>query len=164
MAVDRIAVVGISASGKSTFARLLAARTGLPLLYGDHLDWLPNWRVRPAAELDALHKSWIERPRWIIEGWIEADRVERLNLADIVIDLDYSRWLCTWRVFRRMVRGARRVEMPEGCCDQFSWKVLGWVFWKQERPAIEGAIAVAVMKNYVRLRTAREALEWLNRL
>jgi len=40
MTADRIAVIGISASGKSIFARALAARTGLPLRHGDQLDWL----------------------------------------------------------------------------------------------------------------------------
>ncbi len=70
MKADRIAVVGISGSGKSTFAKALAARTGLPLLSGDQLDWLPHWGVRPDAELSALHAEWIAGPRWIIEGWI----------------------------------------------------------------------------------------------
>jgi len=65
---DRIAVIGISGSGKSTFARALGARTSLPVLHGDRLDWMENWGVRPAAELDAMHAEWLARPRWIIEG------------------------------------------------------------------------------------------------
>lgn len=88
---DRIAIVGIRAAGKSTFGRALAARTGLPLLHGDQLEWLPNWRERPPAELEAMHAEWIAQPRWIIEGWIEPARAARLNAADIVVDLDFSR-------------------------------------------------------------------------
>lgn len=164
MTHDRIAVVGISASGKSTFARTLAARTGLPLLHGDQLDWMADWKERPAASLNALHAEWIARPRWIIEGWIDPERVARLNAADLVIDLDYSRWRCTGRVLMRMLRGVRRAEMPEGCVDRFQGHVVNWVFFKKERPFIDNALAAAAMANYVRLRNPSETSIWLNAL
>ena len=74
MHFDRVAVIGISGSGKSRFATELAALTGLPLLHGDQLEWLPNWTLRPERDLSALHASWIAEPRWIIEGWIDLER------------------------------------------------------------------------------------------
>ena len=163
MKFDRIAVVGISASGKSTFARALAKRAGLPLLYGDRLEWLPNWVVRPKEELDELHRTWIEQPRWIIEGWIDAERADRLNAANIVVDLDYSRWRCAWHLLARMLRGEKREEMPDGCVDRYSVGRLSVVFWKKERPAIDGALAVAKIRNYVRLKSPREAAAWLEK-
>ncbi len=164
MTFDRVAVVGISASGKSTFSRALAARTGLPLQHGDQLDWLANWGARPDRELTALHETWIAQPRWIIEGWIDPERVARLDAADLVIDLDFTGWQCAARVLTRMLRGTRRPEMPDGCVDRFSWQTLNWVLWKKERPFIDKALRAATMKNYVRLKTPREAASWLQRL
>ena len=161
MSPDRIAVIGISASGKSVFARALATRTGLPLRHGDQLDWMANWGVRPEDELRAIHQSWISEPRWIIEGWIDRSRAARLDAADQVIDLDFSGSRCAWRVLKRMLVAARRPEMPPGCIDRFSWQTLGWVLRKQERPAIDAALGAAKLKNYVRLRTPREAETWL---
>ncbi len=161
MLLDRIAVVGISASGKSTFARELARRTGLPLLHGDELEWLPNWRERPSEELQALHAQWIARPRWIIEGWIDPERAARLSAADLVIDLDCSRWRCAWRVLRRMLRAEQRTEMPEGCIDRFQPHYLSTVFFKKERPSVDGALQAAAIKTYVRLKTPRDAAAWL---
>lgn len=161
MAPDRIAIVGISASGKSTFARRLAERTGLPVLHGDRLEWLPDWRVRPGAEIETLHAEWTARPRWIIEGWIDIDRVARLNAADVVVDLDYSRWRCAGRVLLRMLRGHRRPEMPAGCIDRLRPDALDTVFRKKERPFIDAALHAATMKTYVRLRSPREADRWL---
>lgn len=159
---DRIAVIGISASGKSTFARALAARTGLPLLHGDELEWLPNWRERPPGDLHAMHAQWLAQPRWIIEGWIDPERVSRLDAADLVIDLDYARWRCAWRVLLRMLRAQRRAEMPEGCIDRFRPHYLSTVFFKKERPYIDGALRAATMKDYVRLKNPREAAAWLS--
>jgi adenylate kinase family enzyme len=120
MSPDRIAVVGISASGKSWFARALAARTGLLLRHGDQLDWLADWGVRPDDELNAIHQRWIAEPRWIIEGWIDPSRAARLDAADLVIDLDFSGSRCAMRVLRRMLVAERRPEMPPGCTDRFS--------------------------------------------
>ena len=164
MTYDRIAVVGISASGKSTFARELAARTGLPLLHGDELDWMADWIERPPDELATMHAEWLARPRWIIEGWIEPERVARLDAANLVIDLDYSRWRCAGRVLMRMLRAQRRAEMPDGCVDRFHWRTLRTVFFKKERPYIDDALRAATMANYVRLRNPSETSTWLNAL
>ena len=162
MAPDRIAVVGISASGKSTFARALGARMGLPVLHGDKLDWMENWRERPAADLAAMHAAWVAQPRWIIEGWVDPERADRLSAADLVIDLDFSRWICTARVIGRQLRGVRRAEMPDGCVDRVQPHVIGWVFWKKERPFIDAALKATTMKSYVRLRSPREAQRYLD--
>lgn len=164
MSLDRIAVIGISASGKSTFARALAARTCLPLKHGDQLDWLPNWGVRPEYELNVIHQSWISEPRWIIEGWIDVGRTARLDIADLVIDLDFSAVRCAARVLHRMLVAERRPEMPPGCFDRFSWQTLDWVLWKKERPAIDAALRAAKLKRYIRLRTPRAATRWLQSL
>jgi adenylate kinase family enzyme len=161
MRFDRVAVIGISGSGKSTFASALAARTGLPLLHGDQLEWQADWKLRPEPDLHALHTRWIEQPRWIIEGWMEPARVERLNGADIVIDLDLSAALCATRVLMRMLRGEQRSEMPAGCVDRFSWRMLSTVLLRKERPYIDDALRAATLKNYVRFRTRRQSADWL---
>jgi adenylate kinase family enzyme len=161
MTPDRIAVVGISASGKSTFARALGERTGLPVLHGDQLDWMENWGERPARDLAAMHAEWLMRPRWIIEGWVDAERADRLGVADLVIDLDFSRWRCTARVIGRQLRRVRRAEMPEGCVDRIQPHVIGWVFWKKERPFVDAALNAATLKHYVRLTSPRAARLWL---
>jgi adenylate kinase family enzyme len=161
MKADRIAVIGISGAGKSTFARALAQRTGLPLMHGDQLEWLPDWELRPDGDLGALHATWIAQPRWIIEGWVDPERVARLDAADLVIDLDLSRWRCSARVLARMLRRVRRDEMPAGCVDRFQPHVLDRVFFKRERPSIDGALRAATLKSYVRLRSPRQARAWL---
>lgn len=159
--IERIAVIGISASGKSTFARALGTKLGLPVRHGDELDWLPNWGVRPQDNLNAMHAGWLGERRWIIEGWIDKDRVARLNEADLVVDLDFSRCVCTWRIAMRQWHRVRRAEMPAGCIDRFEPKVFLWVFGKMERPSIDAALAAAKIKSYVRLASPRDAARWL---
>src|SRR5438270_3074299 len=39
----RVLVTGLAGSGKSTFSRTLAAKTGLPLIHLDLYFWEPGW-------------------------------------------------------------------------------------------------------------------------
>ncbi|TME62901.1 MAG: AAA family ATPase, partial [Chloroflexi bacterium] len=43
----RISVVGTTGSGKTTFARELARRLGVPHVELDALAWGPNWTLVP---------------------------------------------------------------------------------------------------------------------
>jgi adenylate kinase family enzyme len=112
----RVLVDGMMGSGKSTFARALAARTGLPVIHLDLHYWKPGW-VRPSDD------EWRERQRalvagehWIIDGNYNETLPLRLERAETVVYLDTPWWLCASRA---LARGLRRPggEMPEGCVD-----------------------------------------------
>jgi len=97
----RVLVDGMMGSGKSTFARALAARTGLPVIHLDVHYWKPGW-VRPSDD------EWRERQRallageaWIIDGNYNETLVLRLERAETVIYLDSPWWLCASRAFVR---------------------------------------------------------------
>jgi len=83
----RVLVDGMMGSGKSTFARALAARTGLPLIHLDVHYWKPGW-VRPSDD------EWRERQRtllageaWIIDGNYNETLALRLERAETVVFL-----------------------------------------------------------------------------
>jgi adenylate kinase family enzyme len=50
LSVERVAVVGPGGAGKSTFARALGARTGLPVVHLDQSYWKPGWTETPKDE------------------------------------------------------------------------------------------------------------------
>jgi adenylate kinase family enzyme len=60
--VERVVVAGCAGSGKSSLARELAARTGLPLIERDGLGVLGSAEYRSAISQMA------EEPRWILDG------------------------------------------------------------------------------------------------
>ncbi len=133
----RVLVDGIMGSGKSTFARALAARTGLQVIHLDVHYWNPGW-VRPSDD------EWRERQQallaggaWIIDGSYNETLALRLEGADTVVFLDSPWWSCAKRA---VVRGLSKpgAEMPEGCEDSVSrrwrdeWGGVGRI-WRHRR-------------------------------
>ncbi|MFY9782144.1 MAG: hypothetical protein WAK12_01235 [Acidimicrobiales bacterium] len=115
----RVLVDGMMGAGKSSFARTLAAKTGLPVIHLDVHYWNPGW-VRPSDD------EWRERQRallagedWIIDGNYNETLALRLERAETVVLLDTHWWVCASRAF---VRGLRKPvgEMPEGCADSLN--------------------------------------------
>ena len=72
----RVIVTGLAGSGKSTFSRALAARTGLPVVHLDLHFWKPGWVAPTDGE-------WGETQREVLAGdaWIADGRVRRFGLA-----------------------------------------------------------------------------------
>src|SRR6266545_3515470 len=86
----RVTVAGISGSGKSTFARGLAERLGVPYLELDELHHGPNWTEATADELRARVETAIAAAP---EGWV-IDGNYRNKLGDFVLaQADTFVWL-----------------------------------------------------------------------
>jgi adenylate kinase family enzyme len=158
--VRRIAIIGMSASGKTTTAHMIAKKTGLPVFHVDQLIYMGNWIERPEDEYNLLHKKLLaENDRWIIEGYVYRRMLDRLQLADMVIYLDNSGIRNTWQYIKRYFayRKTSRPELPE-TVERFSWTIFKRVFDKgQEWRGIEETLKEVCDKDKVfRIKSPRE--------
>jgi len=87
-ALERVAIVGDSCVGKTTFGRALAERLGSPHVELDTLFWLENWVKRPVDDFRALTAESAAGERWVMDGnyhmvrdivWARATHVFWLN-------------------------------------------------------------------------------------
>ena len=85
---SRAVVVGCPGSGKSTFARALAARTGIPLHYLDMIWHKPDGTNVTQEEFDTRLENILARKRWIIDGNYMRTLKRRLQSADIAFYFD----------------------------------------------------------------------------
>ena len=112
----RVLVYGVTGSGKSTAALAIGARLGLHVhLADDEFCWLPGWVQRPAAEMRALAAVAASEPAWVFDTAYESFRDLVEPRADVVIGLDYPRWISLGRLLRRtLVRAVDRRPICNG--------------------------------------------------
>lgn len=106
----KVLVVGSPGSGKSTFARKVHRKTGLPLHYLDMLWHLPDHTTVPEDIFDSRLMKILIEARWIIDGNYSRTLPVRLVYADTVFWLDYPPEICLEGIRNRI--GTPREDMP----------------------------------------------------
>jgi adenylate kinase family enzyme len=66
--MNRVAIFGPGASGKSSLAVALREITGLPVVELDKVFWQPNLVPIARGEWAIMQQSLAEEPRWIMDG------------------------------------------------------------------------------------------------
>ena len=108
--MKRILVIGCPGAGKSTFARALRDRTGLPLWYLDQIWHRPDRTTVSRAEFDAQLTGLLRGDAWIIDGNYLRTLELRLRAADTAFLLDYPTGVCLEGV--RACIGTKREDLP----------------------------------------------------
>jgi adenylate kinase family enzyme len=162
---EKIAVVGVSASGKSTFARQLGNILGCEVIHMDAIMWKPGWLYVGSEETTKRLEAVSAEPHWIIEGYVKtAARTFLFERADTIIYLDYPRIVASWRYVKRWWKH-RRHARPElaGSPEVFDFKFLKLVWSKGEAIGLNQFLSeVKDQTKIVVLRSPAEALRFLN--
>src|SRR5919201_1062078 len=124
----KIAVVGTSGSGKTTVARELARRFGVPHVELDALFHGPNWKETPADEFRRLVAAATDGSGWVVDGNYESKLGDLvLGRADTVIWLDVPLRVALTRVTRRTIRRIRTgEELWNGNRESWRGGFFGW--------------------------------------
>jgi len=108
---SRITVVGNCGSGKTTLAKAIARRRGVPYVSIDEALWLPNWVLREADEVQKRLTDAMADDTWVSDGNLGSRSHFVLPLLDTVIWLDYPKHLVMRRLVARTVRRAWTKEV-----------------------------------------------------
>lgn len=106
----KLYLTGSVASGKTTLARRIAARTGVPCHSLDEVVYIPEPgapsgnRKRPAAERDALFAELLRQPHFVMEDTGRACFEEGLRRADAILLLEPPLPVRYKRIFTRWFR------------------------------------------------------------
>lgn len=140
--MHRVAVVGPGGAGKSTFARELGRRTGLPVVHLDRHYWQPGWVETPKDEWAALQTELFSRDRWVADGNYGATFDVRFEKADTVIFLALPRLTCVVGAILRSLANRGTAVQAAGCPERLDIAFLQWIwrYEKDSRPRLDAAL------------------------
>jgi adenylate kinase family enzyme len=159
--MKRIMIIGCPGSGKSTFARALGEKTGLPLHYLDMMYWNPDRTTKPKEEFRAALRETVALSEWIIDGNYGSTLELRMEACDTVIFLDYPVEVCIAGVEAR--RGKPRADMPWVETEP-DLEFIEFVrkYNEESRPRVIELLEKYKSKNIIIFKTRAEADKWLN--
>ena len=167
--MERVMIIGCGGAGKSTLARKLGEKTGLPVVHLDQIWWAPgHWQHIEKPEFDEKLALELEKPRWILDGNFNRTIEARLEVCDTVIYLDYPRLVCIKNWLGRVIKnwGRHRPDMTEGCNEWFDPEFVKWIwnFNKNNRARYYALLNNAGDKKVVILKSRRQAQKFLDSL
>lgn len=165
-------VYGVTGAGKSTCAQRLGERTGLPVVLGDELTWLPGWVAVPEEEQRRIFTEVAAGEEWVLDTayglWLDVV----LPRVDLVVGLDYPRWFSLQRLLRRtLLRIVDRRPICNGNTESLRGlvsrdSILVWHFrsFPRKRARMRAWAASADGPEVLLFRRPRELEAWLRSL
>ena len=126
----KIAIIGYSGSGKSTLAKQLSTYYKIPVLFLDKVKFLPNWVDRSLDESRLMVQDFMKNDSWIIDGnYRDFLQRQRLEEATKIIFLDFPRYSCLYRTFKRYrkYKNKTREDMANGCFEKMDFEFVNWI-------------------------------------
>ena len=161
--MKKVIIIGCPGSGKSTFARGLAERTGLPLFHLDMLYWNADKTTVPKEVFRARLKEILAKDEWIIDGNYASTMEWRMEKCDTVFFLDMPVETCLEGVESR--RGKPRTDMPwvETEADE---EFIAFIssFIAESRPKIMELLDSVNGKTVVKFKNRAQIAEFLDKL
>lgn len=102
---QRVLFHGVTGSGKSSAAHAYAIATGVPEYSADDdLGWLPGWEGRPIEDQYRIAAAIAGQDQWVLDSAYSSWRDIILARTELIVFLDYPRWLSLGRLVRRTIR------------------------------------------------------------
>ena len=168
----RILIYGVTGSGKTTLAEEVARRTGLPWHSVDDLTWKPGWIPVPDDVQRIRIRAICDGDEWVLDSAYGTWRDIVLARVELVVGLDYPRWLSLGRLVRRTVsRICDRRAICNGNVE--TWRqafsrdsILRWHFrsFTNKRVRMRQWAADGGPVQVVLLRSPRQTRAWLTTL
>lgn len=92
MSVDRINVIGVSGSGKSTVSKMIAEKLSLSYIEMDRIFWGPDWYWPSDEEFFQKLSEELSVDRWVLDGNYSRTVPIKWDRVQLVVWVDMSFW------------------------------------------------------------------------
>ena len=164
---NRVLILGICGADKSTLAKQLSAKWGIPSVHLDQLYWKAGWVEADRDEFITKLESACSKEKWIIDGNFSNTLPIRLDRADLVIRLNFNRYLALVRVVKRVLLSYGRVrsDMASGCPERFDWIFMKYIWNYNKGPNLrtDEALRGYPVEKILEFRSPKELELWFEK-
>jgi adenylate kinase family enzyme len=158
--MNRVAIIGCPGSGKSTFARKLHEKTGLPLVHLDNIWWKPDRTHITREAFDERLAALLKTDAWIIDGSYSRTFEPRIKACDTVILLDYDTDVCLKGIAERVGHARADIPWTEQTLDPELVAIVK-TYKERNNPVLSELFRRYADKKILVFRTRNEADQWL---
>jgi adenylate kinase family enzyme len=165
--VRKICIIGSPGSGKSTLAKIIGNHLEIEVIHLDTLFWKAGWVSVSREQLELAQASYLMKHKWIMDGTYSSVWKPRIEKADTIIFLDFSRWVCLYRIFYRYwkYRKQTRSDMGKDCPEKIDFAFIRfvWNFPKKKRGRVFEMLQMnAQGKQIIVLRNRKAVADFLS--
>lgn len=127
----KIAVIGHSSSGKSTFSKRLSQVYDIPVLHIDKIFFESNWVERNAKDVESEIRAFMDSKQWIIDGFYRKLATERFDEADRIFIFNFNRFKCLYGAIVRRLKyhNQNRDSVCVGCKERLNFSFIWWILY-----------------------------------
>lgn len=162
----RIAIIGCGGAGKTSLARNLGERLGIPVHHLDAMFWKPGWQPVERPVFAAAQREIVASPAWVIDGNYGGTMEIRLAAADTIVFMDLSRAACLWGALKRRIQQKPGPDKDPRNRERLTLEYLRWIwgYRSSRRPGILRRLKeLGDEKTVVILRSRRDVDRFLER-
>lgn len=161
--MNRVAIIGCPGSGKSTFARKLHEKTGLPLVHLDNIWWKPDHTHITREAFDERLAALLKTDAWIVDGNYSRTIETRIAACDTAILLDYDTDVCLKGIAERVGHARADIPWTEQSLDP-ELVALVETYRERNNPVLFELFSRYADKRVLIFRTREEADAWLDKV
>lgn len=159
----RVLIMGGAGAGKSTLARAMGEKLGLPVVHLDRCVYGPGWNKLDTATVRARVARALAPGRFVVDGTYS-------NLHDLIMPVDLVIWIeqpVLLRLFRtwrktRVHRDRPRADRPDDCDEQFTVGYVRTVLsFGRFTPSIARRLEAAAPGRVLCLKGDRQVLDFV---
>lgn len=162
----KIAVVGYSGSGKSTFSKKLSSHHHISVLHLDTIYFNQGMTINDKAETEQRIFVTMKNSSWIIDGTYRYLAQERLEHADHIFLFNMNRWTCFFGFLRRYFkyRKKQRDTMALGNPERLDFSFIKWILWdgrKKDTLALFHQYKTSYANKLIEFKTSKDVKNYL---
>lgn len=155
--MNKIAIVGCPASGKTTLANKLGILLNIPVHHLDKIFWVQKGGIKQDIFI-IQQEEIMASEKWIIDGSFTKSLPLRLSKADTIIFFDFPLYVAYWRLIKRFIKHFNTVRPDMGGNNKESLNLdLIKYMWKYPSKDIHSKVLeYSKIKNVIIIHNSKE--------